>query len=45
MESKRKSEEHRENKAEDPEKEPDDYTPAVLAEGPKKYRFDDWASI
>ncbi len=44
MKDKKKSEEPRGRNAEKDDGE-DSYTPAVLNEGPKRYRFEDWASI
>ena len=40
-----KSDERRGKRDEDSQKDQDDYTPAVLNEGPRKYRFEDWALI
>ena len=39
------SDERRGRRSDKKESEEDPYAPKVLNEGPKKYRFEDWASI
>ena len=42
---KREPDEGREKRDEESQKDQDDYAPAVLKEGPRRYRFEDWALI
>ncbi len=42
---KKKTPEERGKRSEGKDESKDAYTPAILNEGPKKFRYDDWASI